>query len=88
MPEKALAQIYGLTWSEARLLSAIAAGQSLADYAQIAWITIETARFHSKNVLAKTGHRRQIDLIREIAASPAIKLAGRHIRCRFGHFQA
>jgi DNA-binding CsgD family transcriptional regulator len=67
---QALAHGARLTPAETRLLSAILAGQRVSDYARAAGITVGTARIHLKNVLAKTGFHRQIDLVRSVLSGP------------------
>lgn len=68
-----LVQQYGLTRREAELAGAIAAGASLKDSAQRLGIGYETARTHLRRALAKTGTRRQAELVALIAgpAGPA-----------------
>jgi DNA-binding CsgD family transcriptional regulator len=70
--ERTLVHAYGLTRAEARVASALAAGVSLADYAQREGITTGTARSHLKHVFEKTGWRRQADLVRALA-SPVLR---------------
>ncbi len=67
----ALAAMFGLARSEARLAVAIAGGASLAEAAGTLGLTIETARNYSKRVFAKTRTRGQVDLVRLIAGSVA-----------------
>lgn len=64
-----LADLFGLLPSEARLAWAIARGLSLQEAAQELGITIETARHYSKIIFAKTGARRQAELVRNILTS-------------------
>ncbi len=73
--EPVLAEIYGLTPAEARLLSALAAGQTLAQYSQQQGIHVGTARTHLKHVLEKTGYHRQTDLVRAVTLDPVIRFA-------------
>lgn len=61
-----LARAFGLTGAESGLLVGLVDGQPLADYAAGAGITVETARKHLRNVLAKTGTKRQSDAIRRV----------------------
>lgn len=65
------AQLYGLTPAEARLAHAAAAGESLETYAETQGIALSTARWTMKQVLAKTGSRRQSDLVRLLLTGPA-----------------
>jgi DNA-binding CsgD family transcriptional regulator len=53
-----LRDAYGLTEAEAKLASALAAGQTLAAYATKHEIGIGTVRWHLKNIQAKTGKHR------------------------------
>jgi DNA-binding CsgD family transcriptional regulator len=66
-----LADMFGLTPSEARLAMALASGDSLDDAATRLGLTIETARNYSKRVFAKTRTRGQADLVRTIIGSVA-----------------
>jgi DNA-binding CsgD family transcriptional regulator len=53
----------GLTPAETRLASALFKGQSVEAYAKEADISINTARWHVKQIYAKTGVKRQNELI-------------------------
>jgi len=64
------AQIYGLTPAEARLACATAAGESLERYAEAHGIALSTVRWTMKQVLHKTGTRRQADLVRLLLTGP------------------
>ena len=70
-----VAQRYGLTRAEAKLLQALVDGGRLTDYADRAGITLNTAKTHLKQIFAKTGSRRQADLIRLVVADPVLRLA-------------
>jgi DNA-binding CsgD family transcriptional regulator/PAS domain-containing protein len=74
--EQHVARQYGLTIAEARLLRALVEGQRLNDYADGAGITLNTARTHLKQVFAKTGSKRQAELVRMFVADPVLRLAG------------
>jgi DNA-binding CsgD family transcriptional regulator len=74
-PERVLAATYRLTPAEARLLAALTAGQRLSDYAEAAGIGISTARTHLRQVLSKSGHHRQVDLVRAVIGNPLMRLA-------------
>lgn len=76
-PERVVAQLYGLTPSEARLAVAVASGDSLEEYAAAREIAVSTARYVMKHVLAKTGARRQADLVRLLLTGPAALLKPR-----------
>jgi len=69
-PVEALCALYGLTAAEARLAAALAAGESLQDYATASGIARCTARWQLQQVLAKTDTHRQSDLVRLILAGP------------------
>ena len=66
-----LQQIYGLTPAEARLASALAGGHALDDTAHRLGISRHTARSQLKQVFAKTGVRRQSELVFLLARGPA-----------------
>lgn len=68
--EHAVMQVYGLTPSEARLACAVASGETLESYAQARGINVSTARWTMKQALAKTGARRQADLVRMLLTGP------------------
>jgi DNA-binding CsgD family transcriptional regulator len=74
--EPRLADAYGLTPAEARLLSALVAGHGLTDYASGSGISINTAKTHMRNVFQKMGHNRQVDVVRAVLADPLLKLGG------------
>ena len=52
-----------MTVAEARLAARLACGEALETIADDLKITKETARFHLKRVFAKTGVRRQAELV-------------------------
>lgn len=64
-----LAELFGLTASEARLAWAMAQGMSIAEAAGEVGLTIETARNYSKKIYAKAGARGQPELVRNILLS-------------------
>src|SRR5262249_34289346 len=65
-----LQQLYGLSPTEARLAGALAQGLELREVAEFMSMAYETARFHLKRLMTKTGTRRQMDLIRLILSLP------------------
>jgi DNA-binding CsgD family transcriptional regulator len=69
--EAVAVQLYGLTPGEARLACAVASGESLESYASARGINVSTARWTMKQVLAKTGAKRQADLVRILLTGPA-----------------
>lgn len=62
-PEAALRDIFGLTVAEARLAARLACGEALEAIADDLNVAKETARFHLKRIFAKTGVRRQAELV-------------------------
>jgi DNA-binding CsgD family transcriptional regulator len=64
-----LAQLFGLSPSEARLALALSRGMSIAEAAAELGLTVGTARVYSKKIYAKTGARGQPDLIRFVMRS-------------------
>ena len=62
-PEATLRDVFGLTIAEARLAARLACGEALETIADDLNITKETARFHLKRIFAKTGVRRQAELV-------------------------
>ena len=66
----ALRQLYGLTPTESRLADMLNEGLEVCDAADRLGVTIETARFHLKRALSKTGARRQAELIRLMLSLP------------------
>ena len=69
--EELAMQLYGLTPTEARLACSVASGESLESYASARGINVSTARWTMKQALAKTGARRQADLVRILLTGPA-----------------
>jgi DNA-binding CsgD family transcriptional regulator len=64
-----LAQLFGLTPSEAKLALALSRGMTIAEAAADFGLTVETARNYSKKIYSKTGARGQPDLIRFVMRS-------------------
>ncbi|MFT4114849.1 helix-turn-helix transcriptional regulator, partial [Silvibacterium sp.] len=69
---EALRSLYGLTPAEARIADLLGAGLEIREICHRSGITLETTRFHVKRILAKTGARRQAELVRMIALIPAL----------------
>jgi len=59
-----LSRLFGLTPAVAKLAAALAAGRTLAEHAEEASITRGTARWHLKELFARTGTSRQAELVR------------------------
>ena len=64
--------MFGMTPAEARLTEALVHGQSLQQYADARRVTMSTVRTQLKAATAKTGTRRQADLVRIVLTGPAI----------------
>jgi DNA-binding CsgD family transcriptional regulator len=75
MDEGHAARLYGLSRAEAQLLKALLQGTRLADYADTAGITLNTAKGYLKQLFHKTGSGRQSDLMRLFFADPVLRLA-------------
>ncbi|MGE0734020.1 MAG: helix-turn-helix transcriptional regulator [Alphaproteobacteria bacterium] len=61
-----LARLHGLTPAEAAMAADLLAGLSLKDHAERRSITLNTARWRMKQVLAKTGTQSQAELMRAL----------------------
>lgn len=61
-----IVQALGITPAEARLVRALATGQTIKEYAAAQALSPETARSHLKNLFRKTGCRRQVELVQLI----------------------
>jgi DNA-binding CsgD family transcriptional regulator len=64
-----LAELFGLSASEARLALALSRGQAIPEAARELGLTVETARNYSKKIYAKLGARGQADVVRYILRS-------------------
>ena len=60
-----------LTPAEARVVDQLLQGREMQEVANGLGITLETARFHTKRVLSKTGTRRQTELMRLVLSLPS-----------------
>jgi DNA-binding CsgD family transcriptional regulator len=70
-----IARLYGLSPCEARLAGALVAGRTIAEYAEAAGVTPETARGYLKSVFLKTGTNRQAALVSALLSDPILGLA-------------
>lgn len=70
--EKALREMFDLTYAEARLVRALMQESELKDAAEASNITLQTARSYLKRIFEKTGTSRQAQLVKLILTSPAI----------------
>jgi DNA-binding CsgD family transcriptional regulator len=73
MPVTWLARQFGLTPAEERLTEAIVNGVTLAEAAGQLGIRLSTARSRLKIIQAKTGCRRQVDLVRLALSLPQVR---------------
>ena len=64
-----VAELFRIPLGSATLLAALASGEELNAYAERAGISMNTVRFHLKTAYARTGVRRQSDLVRLITAA-------------------
>lgn len=67
-----LAAMYDLTPAEARVATALCAGDTLADISERQNLSIHTVRSQIKAVFDKTGCRRQAELVAKLAVLPQI----------------
>lgn len=70
LPAKVLAQLYGLTPAEARLVNSLFVGMSLRAAAAQAGITLNTAKSTLKKVFAKCSVGSQAELLQLLALGP------------------
>lgn len=63
-PEDMLAEKFGLTLAQARVLSAFLAGKTLKEIAALQSVSITTVRTHFVQMRAKLGARDQADVVR------------------------
>jgi DNA-binding CsgD family transcriptional regulator len=64
-----IAKSHGLTASEARVLQAVVEVGGVSDVASALDISEATVKSHLQSLFAKTGARRQIDLVKLVAAA-------------------
>jgi pimeloyl-ACP methyl ester carboxylesterase/DNA-binding CsgD family transcriptional regulator len=65
---------FGLTTAETRLAAKLVQGMRVADAGAELGMTPSTARWHLKNIFAKTGTRRQADLLRLLSDASAFPM--------------
>ena len=70
-----LADVYGLTASEAKLLQALIQGKRLEDMARDFKVSINTLRTHLKSIFRKTDTKRQSELLSMVLSGPATHAA-------------
>jgi len=83
LPLEALRQLYGLTPAEARLAALVGEGLGLPEVAARLGIARETAKSNLRAVFAKTGTRRQSELVRLLLGGPGV-CAGHRLHPRTG----
>jgi DNA-binding CsgD family transcriptional regulator len=67
-----VAELHGLTATEAELAASLAEGKTLAEFAEARGSSEQTARTHLKRILDKTETRRQADLVRVLLTGVAV----------------
>jgi len=70
-PLEALAELYGLTSAERKVLELVAEGVSPQDAADKLSVSLATIKTHLQHVFAKTNTGRQADLVRLVARATA-----------------
>jgi DNA-binding CsgD family transcriptional regulator len=66
-------QLYNLTAAESRLVGELVEGKTLREVAELRNVSLATLRSQLKAAFSKTGSRRQVDLVRLVAAiAPAV----------------
>jgi len=68
---EALPNLFGLTPAQAALAVALAEGRTLADVAHETGLALSTVRERAKQLFARTGTRRQAELVALVLRSPA-----------------
>jgi DNA-binding CsgD family transcriptional regulator/PAS domain-containing protein len=76
LPEPRVQRLLGLTRTEARVAIALAGGASPREIAERLGVQANTVHWHLKQIYAKTGTRRQAELVRLLLALP-LALRGR-----------
>lgn len=70
--ERVVCRYLGVTPAEGRVVLALARGLSLVEIARESGNSLNTVRTHVKRSLAKTGVRRQADLVRLALRAPSV----------------
>jgi len=68
---KVMAQLYGLTPSELRVLLAVFETGSIEDIANVLGVSVPTVKTHLRRLFDKTGTRRQTDLVKLVGGHAA-----------------
>lgn len=74
VPGRYLGPLFGLTPAEVKLAQALVAGAEPAEYAQQSRLSVHTVRSQLRTLLAKTGVRRQSELVRLLSSLSAVRL--------------
>lgn len=72
LPVVVLRQLYGLTPAEARLAALVGEGLGLPEVAARLGVRRETAKSNLRSIFAKTGTRRQAELVRLLLTGPGL----------------
>ena len=67
VPVEIVANLFGLTSAEARLVLALSNGRTLKEFSEEARVSQNTARTHLRSVFAKTNTAKQSDIVRVMA---------------------
>ena len=70
-----LADVYGLTAAEAKVLQSLIQGKRLEDMARDFKVSINTLRTHLKSIFRKTDTKRQSELLSLVLSGPATQAA-------------
>jgi DNA-binding CsgD family transcriptional regulator len=73
VPAEMLRTLFGLTPAESRLAISLFEGHSLSEAAELNRVSRETVKSQMRGIFAKTGTRRQADLVRLIFSVPVLK---------------
>jgi DNA-binding CsgD family transcriptional regulator len=65
-------QLYKISPAEARIADLLCSGFDIKEISNLLQVTLETARFHVKQILKKTGVRRQAELVGLMLSLPAM----------------
>lgn len=69
-----IAEVYGLTQAEGRLVATLARGRSLVGAARENGVSLNTAKTQLRSVFLKTGYSRQADLVAAVLGHPVLRL--------------
>lgn len=64
---------YDLTPAESRLVLGLCSGRTLAEYASVIGISLNTAKYHLKSAFDKIGEVRQAELVRRVLSNSALR---------------